>query len=281
MPLFIWISGYLHKQRPIREELTKCLPLLEVCLLAQIGFLLLRNGDSFRLYQLVNFGYSPAWYLLNLIIWKLTLNFSLKYMTKSRLLLFSIVIDMCAFLCIVYGGFMSIGRTLLFMPFFVFGYCMKGNFRTYLHKYQNIIITLGIASIVFIFCTASVLQFKIEFHNSNLFALSQFTDIPLYLVFTYRYLISLSAIFISGLILLVIEKSHVLQKFSRWGNSTLFIYYAQTLLFARIGVMNLSLAQSLLISLVGIVLLTYLAKKNLSKYLMNPVYTTIHKQNKQ
>ena len=60
MPLFIWISGSLHKQRTIRDEVLKCVPLLETCIISHIFFLLLRNGIRWSFFDLINFASDPS-----------------------------------------------------------------------------------------------------------------------------------------------------------------------------------------------------------------------------
>lgn len=279
MPLFIWISGYFHKQRSIGEELKKCIPILEACLLCHIGFLILRYRSGFSIIKLFDFGVSPSWYILSYVYWKITTEILSKWFSAPKLLVFSILVDAIAFLFIAHGGYMSVGRTILFYPFFVLGYAMNGNLTNILSQKKRTIIVLGLASVGFVLCTTSVLQFKVEFHNSNLFTLLQFTDFPPYVVFIYRYILSICAILIGSLLLVMINSNTILQQLSQYGKNTLFIYYAQTPMFAIIGVMDISLWQSLLIAFVTIPILTYISNRHIAKWLMNPI-TSLYKKHK-
>ena len=277
MPLFIWISGYFHKQRSIGEELKKCIPILEACLLCHIGFLILRYRSGFSIIKLFDFGVSPSWYILSYVYWKIATDILSKWFSAKQLLILSILVDTIAFLFIVHGGFMAVSKTILFYPFFVLGYCMKGNLTNIISHKKRLIIVLGIISVGFVLYTASVLQFKTEFHNSNLFTLMQFTDLSPSLIFIYRYLLSTCAIIISGLLLVAVNSSTTLQRLSKHGKNTLFIYYAQTFMFAIIGVMDISLWQSLVIAFITIPLLTYLSYKRIAMWLMNPITSFISK----
>lgn len=278
MPLFIWISGYLHKQRSISEELKKCIPLMEACLLCHIVFFILRYRSGFTVIKLFDFGVSPSWYILSYIYWKVATDILTKWVNAKQLLLLSILVDAIAFLLIVHGGFMAVCKTLLFYPFFVLGYCMKGNLPNILSKYKRAIIVLGIVSVGFILYTTSVLQFKLEFHNSNLFTVLQFTDFSPSIVFIYRYLLSICAILIGGLLLVMVNSSTTIQSLSKYGKNTLFIYYAQTIMFGVIGIIDISLWQSLLIAFITIPLLTYLSDKHIAKWIMNPITSVISKK---
>ena len=261
MPLFIWISGYFHKQRSIGEELKKCIPIMEACLLCHIGFLILRYRSGFSIIKLFDFGVSPSWYILSYVYWKIATDILSKWFSAKQLLVLSILVDAIAFLFIEQG------------------YCMKGNLSHILLKYERAVFVMGIVSVSFVLYTACVLQFKMEFHNSNIFTLLQFTDFSPSIVIIYRYILSICTILISGLLLVIVNNSTTIQNLSKHGKNTMFIYFAQTPMFAIIGVMDISLWQSLLIAFVTIPILTYISNRHFAKWLMNPI-TSLYKNRK-
>lgn len=103
MPLFVMISGYFYKQRETKEELQKCIPLLEICILSHVGFYLIRNHGFLSLVNLVDFGGDPAWYLLSLVYWRMGACLLLKRLSAKHVLLISVVLDFVSFIFMRYG----------------------------------------------------------------------------------------------------------------------------------------------------------------------------------
>lgn len=143
MPLFVWISGYFYKQRLIKEEIRKSLRLIEVCLVAHVGFTLIKNGGYIHLLDLFTIGNSPAWYLGGLIFWRLCTDFFLAYLSKWKLLLGSMLLAFILFFCMRHTALLAYGRTLMFYPFFVLGYCMKNSFKHIIERYKALILVSG------------------------------------------------------------------------------------------------------------------------------------------
>lgn len=270
MPLFVIISGYFYKQRSITEEIKKCIPFLEVCLLSHLGFLLIRNGLNISLKNIIYVG-DPAWYLLCLVYWRIGTNLLLRRFAAMHILVFAVLLDLVSFCLITHGGFFSIARAISFYPFFMLGYCLKDNLKEIIVKYKNLFSVLGILSIVFVILTSSILQFRIEFQAMNVFDLKQYTDMNVLVIFAYRYVLMLCALSIGGLVLVLINSSNGLQKFSKFGRTTLFIYFIQTFVFAIIGKRDLVLWQSLIIAFTAIPLFTYYGQQKIASYIMTPV----------
>lgn len=270
MPLFIMISGYLYKQRSLAQELKKCIPLLEVCLIAHLSFVLIRKGIDISIKDLLIFG-GPAWFLLCLIYWRIGTHYLLKYLTGSQLLCISVIVDIISFCFLQHGGYLSIGRALGFYPFFILGYCLKGRLKRIISTYKNICIIMGVLSVMYVILTANILQFKTEFHTDYLLALKRYTDLNTYLIFINRYVLLFCAISISALVMVLVTNSVTLQKLSKYGTTTLFIYYVQTFIFAIIGLYEVKLWQSLVLVSLTIPILTYMAQKPFAKYMMTPM----------
>lgn len=271
MPLFVMISGYFYKQRSLQQEILKCIPLLEICLIAHIGFYWIIKGNNLSLKDIVYFGSDPAWYLLCLIYWRMTTGLLLRFLTAKWLLALSIIGDLIFFYTGQNTGDYSLGRAIEFYPFFILGYSLKGRLETMTLRYKKAFILTGILSVIFILLTSSSLQFHLEFQRAGISDIRKFTDMETHWIFLYRYALLISALCISGLILVWITRSEKLQKLSVFGSRTLFIYYMHIFLLAGIRMHDLSLMQSLILAVITIDILTILADKPFCPYLMNPL----------
>lgn len=270
MPLFVWISGYFYKPRTFSEEWKKCLPLLEVCLLAHLGYLLIHSGFNITIKNLVNFGANPSWYLLSLVVWRLSSSYLLKYSSR-KIFVCSILVDFFAFILLAHGTFLSIGRTISFYPFFLLGYFMKDHLHILTITHKKPFIILGTAAIVIIQFLSSPLLLQIEFQRTGIRDLMDYTHLPYIEVFAIRYTALVCAILISAFFLVLVNSLRPLHALSKYGNTTLFVYYVQTLTFAAIGRWELTLWQSLVVAAVAIPLFTFAAQSKYAKWLTNPI----------
>lgn len=272
MPLFVLISGYFYKRRAIKEEIRKCIPLVEICALSHVGFCLIRNGGSISFSELVYFGADASWYLLSLVCWRIMTCVASNFLSVRHLLMVSAFVDLCCFLCLRYGGFMSVGRTVFFYPFFLMGYCFRDKLMAFIRSNKIILSIWGGVALAFVITTFGVLQFQIEFQRNGVPELTRYSDVGVWQIVLFRYAIVVCSLLISGLFLILVDGSPRIQKLSRYGSGTLFIYYIQTFMCAVVFAMEISLVQSLLIAVVTIPVLTYLSRfKSLSGYITNPV----------
>ena len=275
MPLFVIMSGYFSKKRSIDEELRKCIPLLEICILSHIIFLIISDGIYIPIKSIFYFGGDPAWYLLCLIYWRLGTNILLTRFTDKQILFFSVIVDFMSFLLIRHGGFLSIERGIAFYPFFMIGYCLQDKLEKIIEKYKRIFLVSGVLSIIFIIITSSPLQFQIEFQRSSIVELSKISNIGIHRLFIYRYILLVCAICISGLVTVIVNMSEKVQKLAVLGRRTLFIYFIQTFILAVIRKYDVTLIESLVIAITTIPIMTYLAKFDCSRYIMTPICSTI------
>ena len=271
MPLFIMISGYLFKQREFSEEIKKCAPFLEVCLLSHLGFLLIQKGLNLSIKNIIFFG-DPAWYLLCLVYWRIGTNILLRRFTVTHILALAILLDLISFCVVKHGCLFSIARAISFYPFFMLGYYLKDKLAIII-KYKNIFLILGSLSIVFVIFTASVFQFKTAFQVMNVFDLKQFTEMNIFAIYAYRYTLLLSALSIGGLVYVIVHSCTGILKLSKYGKTTLFIYFIQSLALAIIGKYDVLLWESLVIAFVSIPFFTYLSKQRFAPYIMHPIST--------
>lgn len=129
MPLFVFISGYLsHKKNDNRQFLLSCWELLEPLIVYQLllrGYIFLTSG-TISVKGLLT-PWWVLWYLLSLIYWRTLIQFIPNKLLshKKALVLLAFVISLVAGY-LPFDRFLSIQRTLAFLPFFCLGYCMKG-----------------------------------------------------------------------------------------------------------------------------------------------------------
>lgn len=124
MPLFIFISGYFSRKKDKKELKASIWKLLEPLIVFQILTLFLK--DSISLGNI----FTPwwvLWYLLSLIYWRLMIQIIPdKLLKHTKLILFATFCISILAGFLPFNRFLSIQRTLSFMPFFFLGYYMKG-----------------------------------------------------------------------------------------------------------------------------------------------------------
>ncbi len=139
MPAFIFISGYFSKdlkksQNTAFEKFL--LPFLIITLPWNIALVLLGITDFYSFF-------TPAWamwYLFSMFIWKLLLPYLLKI---RRIFKLSIFLGITAGLFIEFNSFMSISRTITFLPYFLAGYFFDKNLIDKLKTKNHLIFILA------------------------------------------------------------------------------------------------------------------------------------------
>lgn len=139
MPLFIFISGYFSRKKSKKDLWASIWSLLEPLIFFQALTLtprLLFKGTDNYLITILTPWYA-LWYLLSLICWRLILQ-----LVPDRILNNMKLVITCTFCISILAGFLpfnyflSLQRTLSFMPFFFWGYCMRGKSIYLLDKYK-------------------------------------------------------------------------------------------------------------------------------------------------
>jgi len=84
-----------------------------------------------------------------------------------------------------------------------------------------------------------------------------------------------SSVMIGANILLLVSRNNLIKRVAKYGKGTLFIYFSQTLIFAVLSRYNLLFYQSLVLTILTVPLLTYIATKRFSKFIMNPISSSM------
>lgn len=139
MPLFVFISGYLsHKKKNNRQFLISCWKLLEPLIVYQLllmGYIFLTSG-TISLKGLLT-PWWVLWYLLSLIYWRTMIQFiPNKLLSHKKALVFLAVVISLVAGYLPFDRFLSLQRTLAFLPFFLLGYFMKGKDLFVIKRYR-------------------------------------------------------------------------------------------------------------------------------------------------
>lgn len=138
MPSFIFISGYFSKDLKKSQDTAFekfLIPFLVITLPWNIVLVLLGITDFYSFF-------TPAWamwYLYSMFIWKLILPYILKIKNIFKVSLF---LGILAGLFIEFNDFMSISRTITFLPYFLAGYFFDENLIAKIKNKKHILFVL-------------------------------------------------------------------------------------------------------------------------------------------
>lgn len=279
MPLFVFISGYfLNRTQEKGRFYSGILFILETYIVFQLPAYVLSSIHGIKNPISLFDPTWAMWYLPSLIIWRVIVYnlpssiISNKTLVLSLLLIFSILGGL-----VDYTHF-AFQRIITFFPFFVIGYYCKTD--GLLSKVKRIPRGLSIVVIV----AALVGLFIVNVPTSNLF----YQNAPYYsqpisvgkgLLFRgewYVVTIVLSCVILS---LLLDIKS---QKLAYYGRFTLLFYVCHVFFFNyfRIFISELGLANypilSLVVFFVVVSVLCWISKHIISRFITNPISTTLH-----
>lgn len=136
MPLFVFLSGYFSSKKDNRQFIKSCWRLLEPLLIFQIFIRVWEYSGSVSLRDVFT-PWWTLWYLLSLLYWRTILQIIPNKILDNKAFLISatFVISLLAGF-LPFNRLMSVQRSLSFMPFFFFGYCMKGKNIFISEKYR-------------------------------------------------------------------------------------------------------------------------------------------------
>lgn len=141
MPLFIFISGYFSRKKDMKDFWPSVWKIIEPLLIFHVIMLLpwILHGGIDNFIKTILTPWWVLWYLLSLIYWRLMLQ-----LISDKILGHKNIVIICAFSISILAGFLpfdrflSLQRTLAFMPFFFIGYYMRGKNLYLPEKYKTL-----------------------------------------------------------------------------------------------------------------------------------------------
>lgn len=128
MPLFVFISGYFSKKTTNKYFLTSCWRLAEPLVIVQIVIVAAKCVFKGELsIETILTPWWVFWYLLSLLWWR-----SMLQILPTKIFRNTTLIVVVSFAISLIAGFLpldrflSLQRSLAFLPFFCVGYCMRG-----------------------------------------------------------------------------------------------------------------------------------------------------------
>lgn len=162
MPVFVYFSGYLAKYDSKKMIKKILLPYLIVQIFGYFFYNFIGLAVDFRVVS----PYASLWYMVSLFLWYLTIPFLERTDKYKKVILISVLIGLIIGYDQTAAACLSLSRTIVFFPFFVFEYYNKKyNFLNFerkksLNKIVNLImIFLLIASFGFFGKTINVQWF--------------------------------------------------------------------------------------------------------------------------
>lgn len=220
IPSFVIISGFFSTSLLSLNQIKKYVYsiLIPYLIFQSIFSILIWNGSDFVNTKLTLFWpHNVLWYLLSLFCWRLLLSFSYKVNIY-------VLITISLLICILSGyfdfinRFLSLSRTLCFLPFFILGYYFKINNRKYLQlipKHYALLILIASFFIPILFPQISIHWL---FGDCSYQKLSQ----PEWYAFLYRIAILCFELIVSISFLSLIPT--LSNKFSNLGRNTMYAF---------------------------------------------------------
>lgn len=277
MPLFIFISGRFSGIRDKERYFKGILRLAETLVVFQVIWLAISYiNHSFYIGQLFA-PYGILWFLLSLIIWRLSLYFLFDDIKNKP-----IILVLASVLISVGAGFVPLGmiigfqRTMAFLPFFVAGYLC----RNYDVKSQIKKVPLVLAMIVIVsgFVSISFIEDKSFIANITR-CKSAYIDVGGAFL-RLLYLITATCMSIS-----VMRVAFVSERLAQYGTTTMIIYiyhYFITRLICKplmvTGVIPDSLPFLLLYTFIIVLLLIITSHLQIITWLLNPISNIINRK---
>lgn len=125
MPLFIFVSGYFSQKKDMKSFWSSIWKILEPLIVFHIVIILpkiLHSGTD-NLLKIIFTPWWVLWYLLSLTYWRIMLQFLPdKILNHTKMIIFGTFCISILAGFLPFNRFLSLQRTLAFMPFFFMGY---------------------------------------------------------------------------------------------------------------------------------------------------------------
>lgn len=273
MPLFIFISGYLSK-KSVKSNLILVkkllIPYVFFDIVWYIGVYLVTGENMFSIFYP---GWT-LWYLLSLFFWKI----SIRYLTKIKYIItISFALGLLIGLDNIAQDFLSISRTIAFLPFFLMGYYIDSK---KLNKINNMNKGIGyFIVIVFILVAIYISEYDVIgykfLYNSHAYKANHLNII--------QGLIGRSLLYIGSIILSIGIINVMPNKktwYSKYGKNTMNVYvfhiYLIVIILYFIPRWNISLISNFEI-LISPILIMILLSGDFVNYIYKFIFNPINK----
>lgn len=269
MPLFILISGFLSKTKDVGKLKKQVLRILETYLIVQfVGYFREILNGTFTLEMAIT-PWWISWFLLSLICWKIAVFILPLRKNMKAALIISVALSLIAGFIKYLDYPLSLSRTIVFFPFFLFGYYASSGFFAKIRSYNKL---YGIGTIIAIFLMFFIVQksWTTTFHGATSYMLS--ANIPASFIFRCSFLFVASLM--STAFINIIPDSKV---FSQKGLNSLlyYVYHAPLVLLFRELILTTKLHPSLFLMIIAssfiIIIISFFAKTKASHIILNPV----------
>lgn len=247
IPLFVFISGYLSKNSEKQRD-KALIDFLGLYLFTSMGYTFFSDSiytiyslESINLTKIYNIikdtifsgllAKGPSWYLLSLIFWRMIT----PYFKNKRILIISILLALIAGGIPQIGPAMSLSRTIVFYPFFLFGYLFDENI--FIRFTENVNYWIKPAAVICVFFILIILNLK-PVSYQMLYSYSSYLDNGYTLlagIMIRAYIFILAAINSFCFLCLIPKKKSIITAF---GKKSLYIYIGHTFLIPIVGILN-------------------------------------------
>lgn len=262
MPLFIFISGYLSKNfYKMKRKAVKNL-LIPYIIFNMIWYTAVYIGTKKAMFTVMYPGWT-LWYLLSLFFWRIIL----KYIVKIKnILLISFIVGIIVGVIPTINGYLSISRTIVFLPFFLLGYYTKEGHFDKLRNINKLFAFIGIALFLFIaifVVNYNVVDYKFLYNSYSFSSL----EVGLFNGLLYRGILYISSILFGVCVIMLVP--NIKQAYSNIGKATMNVYvfhiYLVMLVYFFIPKWNMGILQNILILLSPVLIIYILSRKRVNK----------------
>ncbi|MBS5937225.1 acyltransferase family protein [Clostridium sp.] len=262
MPLFIFISGYLSKNfYKMKRKAVKNL-LIPYIIFNMIWYTAVYIGTKKAMFTVMYPGWT-LWYLLSLFFWRIIL----KYIVKIKnIVLISFIVGIIVGVIPAVNGYLSISRTIVFLPFFLLGYYTKEEHFEKLKSINKLFAFIGIALFLFIaifVVNYNIVDYKFLYNSYSFSSLK----VGLFNGLLYRGILYISSILFGACVIMLVPNKK--QRYSNIGKATMNVYvfhiYLVMLVYFFIPKWNMGIIQNILILLSPVLIIYILSRKRVNK----------------
>lgn len=262
MPLFIFISGYLSKNfYKMKRKAVKNL-LIPYIIFNMIWYTAVYIGTKKAMFTVMYPGWT-LWYLLSLFFWRIIL----KYIVKIKnIVLISFIVGIIVGVIPAVNGYLSISRTIVFLPFFLLGYYTKEEYFEKLKSINKLFAFIGIALFLFIaifVVNYNIVDYKFLYNSYSFSSL----EVGLFNGLLYRGILYISSILFGACVIMLVPNKK--QRYSNIGKATMNVYvfhiYLVMLVYFFIPKWNMGIIQNILILLSPVLIIYILSRKRVNK----------------